>query len=62
MGPYVFNKEECNSHRFLVLIKSDEEYKKTLLPMNRFHITGYDNGKLGTFKNIFFWLPWWLSG
>ena len=22
--------------------------------MKRFHITGYGNGKLGTFKNIFF--------
>lgn len=28
---------------------------KKISPMNRFHVTGYDNKKLGTFKNnIFF--------
>lgn len=24
--------------------------------MNRFHVTGYDNGKLGTFRNNTFFL------
>lgn len=36
-------------------MKSDGEYKKLLSPMNRFHVTGYDSGKLGTFRNnVFF--------
>jgi hypothetical protein len=50
MWSYVLNKEINNYHKFLAIIKSNGGYEKDLSPMNRFHISGYENEKLGTLK------------